>query len=171
MKYKFRDGYSVKGVSAEAAADELTRIYQSHGELAASVLVKESEPKDAPLHPAFTWDNKKAAHEYRLIQARTVIRAVTVVAEDKSESPAYVHVRVEERKGEGAYHPLDVVVRDDDLYVEALTTANQRVQSAQAALAALEQAAHKTDNPERLAKLAIAVRSLEVASEAIRAMH
>ena len=39
-------------------------------------LVQAAEPEDHPLHDRFEWDNVKAGHEFRVIQARNIIRGV-----------------------------------------------------------------------------------------------
>ena len=55
--YEFRNGAHIKGVTADQAGDELARIYVEKGELTAPLVVDESRPEEAPLHPAFEWDD------------------------------------------------------------------------------------------------------------------
>lgn len=59
-------------------------LYERHGELTATLVVDEARPKTAPLHPFFEWDDKVAAAEHRLEQARAMIRRVTFVVEPQS---------------------------------------------------------------------------------------
>jgi hypothetical protein len=47
----------------------LNKIYQRDKVIKPEVVLKEARAKDAPLHKYFEWDDKKAAEEYRLIQA------------------------------------------------------------------------------------------------------
>ena len=79
VKFELRRGVSVRGVRADTIVAELERIAgQDDGSLTASSVLDASRPKDAPLHQVFEWDNKKAAENYRLQQANTVIRCVTI---------------------------------------------------------------------------------------------
>lgn len=41
-------------------------------------VVNTARPPTSPLHPVFEWDNKKAADEYRLHQARHLVRCFTI---------------------------------------------------------------------------------------------
>lgn len=176
MKYVFRDGRKPKGVKADAAAAELERIYAEHGELKPSVIVDESRPKEAPLHPAFEWRDKVAAEEYRLWQARQIVRCVHVIEDgSKESSPVFVHVVARDdgaaQTKEGSYHPVSVVVQNVDMFESALSELEQRMRAAMASVEALRSAAEKSDDSDRLARVALAVRALETASDAIRALH
>lgn len=173
MMYRFRDGFSIPGVSAETANDELNRIYKDRAELTGTVLVEESRPKTAPLHNAFEWSDKKAAEQYRLQQARTLIRAVHVISDDdeKRSDPVFVHVRSSEQEREGAYHPVDVVVGRVDLFEQALDELERRVSSALSAVDSLKRAAEASPDADRLARVALAIRALQTASEAISSLH
>lgn len=168
----------MKGVSAEDATAELERIYGIHGKLTSSAVVEEARPKGAVLHGAFEWNDKRAAEEYRRGQARTIIRAVLVVddADEKKASPVFVHVRAQDQQPsgesrEGEYHPTEVVVKRVDLFEQALSELERRVSSALASVEALKRAAQDSDDADRLARVALAVRALETASAAIGALH
>ena len=107
-----------------AYVKELTRLDKQHGGVKASTVVAEAEPKESPLHPWFEWDNKKAGHAHRLMQARTLIRVVVPQLEG-AISPApdpYVHVPAEKAEDgkEGTYHRMSVVVESVDLFSRAL---------------------------------------------------
>ncbi len=49
------------------------------GLLSPAAVVADATPDDSPLHDRFEWDDSKAGHEYRLEQARHIIRAVVAV--------------------------------------------------------------------------------------------
>lgn len=57
---------------------ELVRIYERDGVLTPDAVVGDAAAKTSPLHPHFEWDNKKAAHSFRLDQARELIRLRSV---------------------------------------------------------------------------------------------
>lgn len=126
--YRFKNGLSsIFHVDAETAGTELNRIYKRDGEITARQVVEDSRPYDAPLHPCFEWRDKIAAERYRESQARNLIAAVVEVKEqEKKEMPgqiiietrAFEHVR-------GGYHPLEVIVSDDDMHDELLDNAKR----------------------------------------------
>lgn len=67
------------------------------------MVVDESREEDAPLHPVFEWNDKKAAESYRIVQAGSLIRNVTVKVEEAPRMEpvrAFVNVApVGKRKG------------------------------------------------------------------------
>lgn len=65
--------------TAPIAGKELARIERKHGCVKPSVVVKESEPAEAPLHSFFTWENTEAARLWREREAQGIIRSVRVV--------------------------------------------------------------------------------------------
>ena len=88
MIYQFRAGYSLQGVTPQVVGDTLQRIEKQNGVVTPASVVKIAEPKNAPLHPCFEWDDTKAAEKFRLDQARLIIRSVEVVTmldNDKQE--------------------------------------------------------------------------------------
>lgn len=48
------------------------------GRLTPAAVVKDARSKKSPLHSFFEWDDSEAAHQYRLNQARGLIRSVRV---------------------------------------------------------------------------------------------
>lgn len=66
-----------------AVVDELTALYERLGELTAESVVAEASRPDSPLHRYFEWDDTIAAREYRKVQARALIRRVTIVVDDR----------------------------------------------------------------------------------------
>jgi hypothetical protein len=66
-------------------------------------IVAKATPEDSPLHPHFTWDDTKAARNWRKQEARILVNAITVEFEDRV-IPAFesVPVVVTEEGGEEA---------------------------------------------------------------------
>ena len=66
-------------------------------------MVDASREESAPLHPVFEWDDRKAAECYRVVQAGSLIRNVTVKIEEVPRMEpvrAFVNVApVGKRKG------------------------------------------------------------------------
>ena len=69
---------------------------KQHGELTPSDVLADAKNPNSPLHSFFEWSDTKAAQEYRLHQARGLIRAVVAVyvSEDKLavRTKAFVHI-------------------------------------------------------------------------------
>jgi hypothetical protein len=63
---------------------ELLKL-RKNGLLTPEVVVNAAEPVSSPLHPHFEWDDSKAGHQYRLEQARQLIRVQVTVLENYNE--------------------------------------------------------------------------------------
>jgi hypothetical protein len=152
---------------------ELERLYGQKGELKPSAVVDAARAKDSPLHKCFEWRDGKAADEYRLIQARKLIRLTVTIIDDKPESYMHVPARGTADDQEGAYHPVSVIVQNFDWYERALSELTSKVHSAMASADELRRAAESVDAPdaERLAKISLAISALQTAGAAIQALH
>lgn len=170
MKYKWRETYR-GAVDADVAGAELGRIKRTYGELTAQAVVDESRPEEAPLHPVFEWDDAVAAEKYRRSQAQTVIRALVVVETPEApEHRKYVLVRSEQNKS--AYEDIETVVQDADLFADAVRRLEVEVQAAKRSVAELEAiASANSEEPERMARIALAAKALEAASAAVAGLH
>lgn len=96
---------------------ELEEVRRNAGGLLrpADVVAYASDPARA-LHSRFTWDDSKAAHEYRLWQAREVIRVcVAVVHDDHPPVRAYVSLQDDRQEPGGGYRTLHSVLRNATL--------------------------------------------------------
>lgn len=142
MKYAFRDGSRVSNISPQVVGNELGRIHEKHGALKPTNVVEEARPEEAPLHPAFEWNDSIAAEEWRLHTARNLIRSVQVITSDNQKEAVYVSVVTEQKERE--YQPLAVVAKSPDLYAEAVYEAQQRIKAAKKSLDDLERAAENT---------------------------
>jgi hypothetical protein len=77
------------------------------------------EHRASALHGCFTWDDSRAAHQYRLWQARQLIVSVEVQHEDGRKRQVYVSP-VSSRGPSGGYRRLVDVMSDDELRMEML---------------------------------------------------
>lgn len=162
---------SVGGIAPDVVAGELDRLYRQHKEITPTAVVAAARPKGAVLHPAFEWDNRKAGDEYRLWQARQIVRSVTIVnTETGTESPAYVHVTVAQQ-AEGQYLPAQIVIENVDLFARALSELQGKVRALQIAVAELEGMAREGGDSDRLLHVALAIKALETANTALAAIH
>lgn len=96
MIYQWKDGAHSNGIKAEVAGKRLEKIRNKNGgRITPHAVVNDARPEDSPLHPAFEWDDTRAAEEHRLEQARCLIRSVTVIYDEKADkSPVRAFVNV-----------------------------------------------------------------------------
>jgi hypothetical protein len=149
-------------------SEELSRLYQANEKLTPELVVEAAKPKASPLHDRFEWDNKKAGHEFRLIQARTLLRVTVLNIGDKEQR--LVHVppvrrENEEASREGEYVIVDVLKDSEDQYRRALAEAMSNLDSAQRRVSEL-----RDMKPEESdGRFAVALRSIEAAKMALAA--
>jgi hypothetical protein len=79
---------------------------------------------DSALHSRLEWDDTRAGEQWRLVQARRLLR-VRVIREGVS-APAYVSLSVT-RQQDGGYQRTSVVLQDRDLRREALADAQRGI--------------------------------------------
>ena len=104
MVYKFTSGsrYGCNGFNPQQIGECLDRIRIKHGHLKPEVVVSYAKPDESPLHRVFEWDDAAAAEEYRLIQARTLVRSVVV--EMKNDMRVWRQIVVGRQRNKLARH-------------------------------------------------------------------
>lgn len=165
VRFTLRSGTRIGGGVAPAViAEELTRIHDDNGGLTARALVDESTPETAPLHPIFEWDDAVAADGFRLHQGRNLIRAVQVTWGNREHpEPLMVYVpQTATDTNPGAYHPLRIVVQNEDLFNRALRELSRHLANAASSVEQLEDAASALSDTRRreIAITAAAIRSV-----------
>jgi hypothetical protein len=112
----------------EAVKVELEEIRKRNGGLlrAEDVVAYAASP-DTALHDEFQWDDTEAARQYRLVQARQVIRlSVTVISEEAPPTRAYISLPSDRVNG-GGYRSTQEVLSDDARSAEMVRDVLQRV--------------------------------------------
>lgn len=84
----------------------------------------QSHPK-SELYKCFTWDDTKAANEWRKYEARQVVRLL-VFEDENTEEPTKVRVL---QKTADAYKPVTQIVRNEEEYKELLKRAKAELSS------------------------------------------
>lgn len=140
---------------------ELSAIYERSGSVTPEEVVKEATPDDAPLHGQFEWNNDKAAHKYRLVQARTMIRSVGVII--RGEKKPLIHVPPEAGSTvvRGKYVVDDDLANNVDEYARAMSAAQANLDTAMRRVAELRRM--KPDD----GRFDTALRSIEAAKLAL----
>lgn len=108
-----------------AIPEELETIRQQHkGLLKPRDVVEFAKDPQTALHNHFLWDNSKAAHQYRLWQARQIIRiTVTIAPGTKIEDRVFVSLMDDRKKTDGGYRTTIDVMSDAEQKTAMLTEA------------------------------------------------
>lgn len=100
-KYEFSEGARLQSGADMADADGVGQHLEMlrerfKGELTPADVVADAKNHNSPLHSFFEWDDGEAAEQWRLQQARGLIRAVVAVYVDETEPAkriqAFVHI-------------------------------------------------------------------------------
>lgn len=119
MVYKFKEGSRIN--ADPQVVGQVCEKLSAEGELTAHRLLEESRDSSAPLHNLFEWDDKIAAEEYRISQARHIIRSITVEAETDVKQPVRAFISIHQEKQE--YKPITSVIRSVTLREQMLANA------------------------------------------------
>lgn len=80
----------VGSLSPETVLNELSRIKaDNNNKLSPEAVIRSAKDKESPFHNQFTWDNKSAAHKWRIQEANEIIQAVVIQSPDGVEKPVY----------------------------------------------------------------------------------
>jgi hypothetical protein len=109
-------------VPASVAKSELDRIRDERGADTAEIVVEEAAKPASPLHTMFTWDDTEAAHLWRLEEARSLMRAITIEFADGTEVRAFHAITINENT-QADYVPLEIVQRSEQLSAQVLERA------------------------------------------------
>ena len=103
---------------------EIERIRQnSGGTLNPVVVVREAQSESSVLHDYFEWDDTRAAYEFRLEQARKLIRIRVRQIPDGPEEPVRAYVSLRDDRGRNGYRSITDVMSDDRLREKLLAEA------------------------------------------------
>jgi hypothetical protein len=102
---------------------ELKRIAaENDGLLQPETVVDEARPVSSPLHPRFEWNDKVAGDQYRLWQARQLIRVVVEVITATGEKEN-VFVSLTSDRKESGYRVMTSVLSDSEMRQQMLADA------------------------------------------------
>lgn len=104
---------------------ELHRIAEKNdGALMPELVVDCARKPSSPLHSCFTWDNSEAAHQYRLWQARQLIRVSVQIVPGTENTTERIWVSLTPDRGnDGGYRSLISVMSDKQLRAQLLQDA------------------------------------------------
>lgn len=125
-KYRAREGWRISDKDAEVVGRFLEENFPT-GNMTALAVVELASHRDCPIHKFFEWDDAKAAHQFRIEQARHLIRSV-VVDVGGSEVPAFHRVHIEESET-AEYVEVGRAMADADLWAQVIETAMKEAQA------------------------------------------
>lgn len=91
-------------LDAQAIGGEVERLESEHQhKLSPEEIVRAAESASSPLHPAFEWNDERAAQRYRIDQARQLLAMIDVVIikPDQTEAAIRAFVSVASDEGRG----------------------------------------------------------------------
>jgi hypothetical protein len=116
-------------MAKDAILKELNLIAKRDGTLRPEAVVDFARNKKTALHKRFTWDNTAAAYQWRLHEARMIIRvSVTVISEDIGECRAFVSLK-SDRQADIGYRPMVSILSHEDLREQMLRDALEEIQA------------------------------------------
>ena len=115
--YKWKLAGLGKGVDVALVVEELTRLQEVNRILTPEVVVRAAEDNNSILHKLFEWDDNKAAYNWRLQQARTILNniEVTIITDGEPREIAVFEVTT---RSEG-YKSVDTFTNEDVDFVRA----------------------------------------------------
>lgn len=123
-KLKVRDERAIRKALLEVKNAHPERL------LTAEATVEAAKDDESPLHSQFVWDDTEAAHNYRLAQARALIRRIIVtMPDDATETavPKYVSLSSDRKKPGGGYRETSEVLNNEELLAELEQTAKRDI--------------------------------------------
>lgn len=132
IRYVFRDDEPLR-IKAAGKADPqvfgeaLNTISQERGgRLEPEDVVNSARSPNHPLHRHFEWDDGKAAEQYRLDQARSIIRIVRVIDDAGSDGTSRAFQSISDKKGT-AYRSITEIKSSSDLQLALLRQAEREL--------------------------------------------
>ena len=108
--------------SAKDAAQEIANLRKSAGRVNAETLLEKAADPDSCLHGMFEWNDDQAAHEFRLTQARLVLRSLVIDTPDGNVGRMLVAVSVGSSGGRD-YVPVQQAMKVPEWREEVLEEA------------------------------------------------
>lgn len=103
----------------------LRALEAQHGILRPADVVNHARSETSPLHGSFEWDDSAAAEQYRLWQARQIIRVVVSHApsDPSKEMRVFVSVTPDRDQSGGGYRSIESVMANAELRAQLLADA------------------------------------------------
>lgn len=130
MTFRVTPGARLRKADAQVLGEIFERL-KSTGPLTAERVLQEATRQGSVLHRFFEWSDQKAAHAYRLTQARQLLRSIEVVIEDAKgkQVPMKAFYSVRDADGQRAYEAMEFVFDTPDLADQVIEQARAQLES------------------------------------------
>ncbi len=153
-----RNGNMKSKTDIKQILDDIARC--NRGLLTPEAVVAFARPKSSPLHSRFTWDDTIAASQYRLWEARQLIRvtATLIGGDDVNPIRAFVSLVPDRDRKAGGYRGIAAVLSDPTMREQMLADALAEMEvfeekyRALSELASIFQAARKIRSKRKKAR-------------------
>lgn len=114
-------GYDLKAkINPKEVSAELKKL----GTFNAEDIVRVAQSPTSPLHKYFEWDDRKAAHSFRLQQARHLVVAISFEDADGDLVREYESVVIDDKR---MYVPMTTIRKDESLFDQVIEQALREV--------------------------------------------
>jgi hypothetical protein len=126
MVYKFKEGSRING-DPQVFGDHIESLrIKRGGTLTAEDVLSDAKRARSPLHDHFEWNDSAAAEQYRLVQAREILRAIVVVYEEAECNPVRAFVTVNADAGT-QFTSIEHAMSESDLRMQVLQRAKREL--------------------------------------------
>ena len=117
--------------TAQIVGETLANLEKRYGKLKPELVVDAAQSPASPLHRFFQWDDSVAAREYRIQQARGLIRSVHVKIIDDEEirKPVRAFISMDRYTGNSGYENVVSVMSDDAKREQVLRVARAELEA------------------------------------------
>lgn len=146
MKQKDTDMAHEHKITNEVIINTIQELVQASGGLLAPAdLVEAARPETSPLHRYFQWDDTEAAKQYRIVQARGLLRVCVRYepsGNEKLEVRVFASLPQDREKEGGGYRMMVEVLSDEILRAQLLIDAQNELNRFKIKYARLTELAH-----------------------------
>lgn len=134
-QYKAGKGARYSDEEAQMIGETLEKFRKQNKRLNSELVVKKASDPKSCLHKFFDWDDSLAAQQWRLQQARVLIRHLRVIVEidgEQIERRAFAHVLVkikDKEFPEKAYVPVSITDKKSEARVQVIQQAMNELDS------------------------------------------
>ena len=145
MEYAFKPFCSIKG-DPNAIVARIQQVSKRVGRIDPEALLRDARLPSSPLHDSIEWNDRKAAHLYRLEQVRYIVRSLVHDKDDEGNKMPPVRVFQCLENEEARWKPGEYVQT-----LTAMSNAEQRAKILQQAIQDIEELKEKYKDLSELA--------------------
>lgn len=114
MVYEYSWSGIERAVSAEKVAKHIGKLEKKYGEVTSDIFLDSARSESSEMHKLFEWDDTKAAENWRLQQARTIISSIRVTTVTEDTEPIITRAYVQYEAKKSGYVSIQKAMEDED---------------------------------------------------------